>query len=93
MIGFHSDGSVDTHHKMEAVFNTDEHVLSIINIKIEFSLDDVVDQNAGSHTDLVVLRVPVGLIGNGDTFPSVWVNGSKPLSNTSDDSLGEDMWL
>ena len=78
---------MDTHNELEAVLDADEQVLPVVNINVEFSLDNIVNQYASLYADLVVIRVPVSLVGDWDTFPSVWVHLSKSLSNHLDNSL------
>ena len=78
-----------THDELEAVLDTDEEVLSVIDINIEFPLEGVVHQYACLHADLVVLGVPISLVGDWDTVPSVWIHMSKSLTYAFDDSLGQ----
>ena len=84
---------MDTHDILENVLNADQKMLSVINIDIEFSFYNIVDKNTGLDADLVVFRVPVGLVGNWDTFPSIWVHMSEPLSADLDYTLGKNMRL
>ena len=51
------------------------------------------DEDAGPKADLVTLRVPVGLVGDGYAVPSVRVDSSQALSYAADDSLGKDVGL
>ena len=84
---------MDTHDILETVFDADQKMLSVINIYVEFSFYDVVDENTGLDADLIVFRVPVGLVGDWNTFPSVWVHMSEPLSDDLDYTLGKNMRL
>ena len=84
---------MNTHDKLEAVLNTDEQLLSIINIEIEFSLNCIMDQNACFNADFVIFRLPVGLVGDWNTVPSVWINVSESFTDASNDSLGKNMRL
>ena len=43
-----SDGSMDTHHEVEHILHTLEYVLSVVDVDVEFTLDSVVDEDAGS---------------------------------------------
>ena len=45
---------MDTHDELEAVFNTNKQMLSIINIEIEFSFNCVMNQYACLYADLVI---------------------------------------
>ena len=84
---------METHDELKAILDTYEQVLSVIDINVELSFDSVVDQYACLYADLVVLGVPVGLVGHGDTLPSVWIHLSESLSDTFDDTFGKDVWL
>ena len=84
---------MDTHDELEAVLNADEQVLSIVDVNVEFSFESVMNVDTGLNTDLIILRVPIGLIGDWNTVPSVWVHVSESFADASDDSLGKDMWL
>ena len=68
-------------------------MLSIIDSDIEFSLKNVMNHDAGLDTDLIILRVPVSLVGDWNTVPSVWVRVSESLADAPNDSLSKDMWL
>ena len=68
-------------------------MLSIINIDVEFTFDGIVNKDASLDVYLIIFRLPVSFICNWYTVPTVWINMTKSLSATSDDSLGEDMWL
>ena len=68
-------------------------MLSIINIDIELTFEGVVDKDASLNVYLIVFRLPVSFICNWYTVPTIWINMTKSLSATSDDSLSEDMWL
>ena len=68
-------------------------MLSIINIDVEFTFDGVMDKDASLNVYLIVFRLPVSFICNWYTVPTIWINMTKSLSATSDDSLSEDMWL
>ena len=84
---------MDTHDKMETIFNTDEQLFLIVNINIEFSFYHIVNENACLYADLIVFRVPVCFVRYGYSVPSVWVHVSKSLSYDFDDSFSEDMRL
>ena len=68
-------------------------MFSVINIDIEFSFYDVVNKNASFDTYLIIFRVPVSLVGDWYSFPSVMIHVSKSLTDNSDDSFGENMRL
>ena len=82
-----------THEELEAVLDTHQQVLSVINVDVEFSFEGVMYQHAGFYADLVVFGVPVGLVSDWNTVPSVGVRMSKSLSDASDDPLGKDVRL
>ena len=84
---------MDAHEEVETTFDTVKQMLSVIDIKIEFSLQSIVDQDAGLDIDLVALRVPGGLVGNGDSLPPVGVDLSESLADASDNSLGQHVGL
>ena len=71
---YYSDGSMDTHDEMEDILNADEELLPIINVEVEFSLDGIVDKYACSDTNLIIFTVPVCLVSDRHTLPSVWIN-------------------
>eukprot|EP00356_Strombidium_inclinatum_P002479 CAMPEP_0170479510 /NCGR_PEP_ID=MMETSP0208-20121228/720_1 /TAXON_ID=197538 /ORGANISM="Strombidium inclinatum, Strain S3" /LENGTH=133 /DNA_ID=CAMNT_0010751913 /DNA_START=20 /DNA_END=418 /DNA_ORIENTATION=- len=91
MIG--SDGGVDTHQELEATLHTVQELSSLVDVDVEFSLQGIVDQHAGADVDVVGLRVPGRLVGDGHTVPSVGVDLAKSLSYASDHSLGEHVGL
>ena len=78
---------------MEAVLHTLEQQSSVVNIDIEFALEGVMHQHAGLDVDVIVLRVPVSLEGNGHTIPSLWVSMSQSVTYTLDDALGQNIGL
>ena len=84
---------MDTHDEMETSFDTIQQVLSVIDIEVEFSLQSIVDQDTSLDIDLVALRVPGGLVGDGDSLPPVGVDFSESLADASDDSLGQHVGL
>ena len=88
-----SDSSVDTHDELEAIFDADKKVLSVINIEAELTLECIMHMDASLDADLVVLTVPIGLVGDWNTVPAVGVNTSELRTDTSNDTFGEDMWL
>ena len=82
---------MDTHNEMEAVFNTHEEVFSIININVKFSLNSIMNMHTCLNANLIVLRVPVGLVRHWYSVPSVMIQVSESISTNSNDSLGENM--
>ena len=88
-----SDSSVDTHDELEAILDADKKVLSVINIEAELTLESIMHMDASLDADLVVFTIPVGLVGDWNTVPAVWVNSSKLSTDTSNDTFGKDMWL
>ena len=62
------------HNEGECLFNTGEQDFFIVNIDTEFSLNRVVDENAGSHTDLIIFCLPVCLECDWDAVPSVSID-------------------
>ena len=68
-------------------------MLSIINIDVELTFEGVVDKDASLDVYLIIIRLPVSFICDWYTVPTIWINMTKSLSATSDDSLSEDMWL
>ena len=82
-----------THEEMEGVLDTDEQVLSVIDVYVEFTLKSIVYHDTSLNAYLVIFTIPVCLIGDWYAVPSVWVVMSKSLSYTSDDPLGKDVWL
>ena len=80
---------METHDELEAVLDTNKQVLSVIDINIEFPLEGVVHQYACLHADLVVFGVPISLVSDWDTFPSVRVHLSKSFTYALDDPLGQ----
>ena len=88
-----SDSRVHRHDELEAVLDADEQLLAVIDVNVEFALDGVVDEHAGLNANFVILRVPVRLVGDGHTVPSVVVHVAKSLSDAPDNSLGQNMGL
>ena len=84
---------METHYELETVLDTDKKVFPVVDINIEFSLDGVMNQYASLYADLVILRVPVGLVGHWHTFPSVWIHLSQSLTYNLDNSLSQDVWF
>ena len=68
-------------------------MLAVVNIDVEFAFESVVNEDAGLHANLVILRVPVRLVRDGHTVPSVVVHVTESLADASDDSLGEHVRL
>ena len=84
---------MDTHNEMEAVLNADQEMLPVVDVDAEFAFKGVMHVDASLDTDLVGLTVPVGLVRDGNAIPAVWVQGSESGTDTSNDTLGKDMWL
>ena len=84
---------MDTHDEVEAVLDADEQMLAVIDVNVEFALESVVDEDAGLHANLIVLRVPIRLVRDGHTVPSVMVHMAQSLTDAPDDSLGEHVRL
>ena len=84
---------MDAHDELEAVLHAHQQVLAVVDIDVELPLDGVVDQDAGLHANLVVLRIPVGFVRDGYSLPSVGVHVSQAFSHALDDSLGKHMRL
>ena len=66
---------------------------AIINIDVELSFKSIVDEDASLDVDVVVLRVPVGLVGHWYTVPTIGVDMAEAISNTLNDALCENSWL
>lgn len=88
-----SDSNVQTHYEVKDILHRLQQDLSVVDIDVEFSFDDVVDQHACLDIGVTGLTVPVGFEGNGHTVPSVWIDVSQSLTNYLDDSLGQHMGL
>ena len=81
------------HNEGEGFFNTTEQNFLIININTELSLNGIVDENAGSNTDLIILSFPVCLEGDWNSIPSVSIDLPKSLSTSLDHSLSDEVGL
>ena len=94
VIGVRKESSnMATHQELEGSLDWDDEILSVVDIDVELSFEGVVDQDAGLDAYLVILWVPVSLVCDWNTIPSVWVKVSKSLTTDSDDSLGKNVWL
>ena len=89
----YSDGCVDTHDELEAIFDGLEQDLSVVDLDVEFILQSVMDLDARPHVKVIHFIIPVGLVGDGDAIPSLWIDMSQSISRYLDDSLGQDVWL
>ena len=78
---------------MEAVLHTLEQQSSVVNIDIELALECVMHQYASLNVDVIVFRVPVCLEGYGDTIPSFRVGMSQAVTDTLNDTLGQNSRL
>ena len=81
------------HDELEAILDADQQVLAVIDVNVEFALDGVVDEHAGLDANLVILRVPVRLVRDRHTVPSVVVHVAQSLADAPDNSLGQNMGL
>ena len=88
-----SDGGVHGHDEVEAVLDTLEEELAVVDIDVELSLKGVMHQNTGLDVNVIVLRVPVGLEGDGYTIPALRVEVAETVSNTLYDALGQNSGL
>ena len=90
---FCSDGGVHGHDEVEAVLDTLEEDLAVVDINVELPLQGVMHQHAGLYVNVVVLRVPVGLEGNWNAIPTFGVEVAKAISNTLYNTLGQNSGL
>ena len=89
----YSHGSVHTHDKLEAVLNTNEKHLPVVNVDAEFALKGIMHMDARLDTDFVALSVPVGLVRDGDALPALWVYSSESSTDASNNTFCKNMWL
>ena len=68
-------------------------MLSIINLNAEFALDSVMEEDTRLDVHLVILIVPVGLEGDGDTIPAVGVDVTQAVAAALDNALGHHVGL
>ena len=81
------------HNEMEAVLDTLQEDLSIIDINVEFAFEGIMNEDASLDIDIIILTVPVGFEGNWDTFPSVGVGMAESFTDSLDNSLGQNVRL
>ena len=84
---------MNTHDELEGVLNAHEQMLSIIDVDVKFSLECVVDHDTCLNANFVIFGVPVCFVSNWHSVPSIWIQMSESFTDTSDDSLSENMWL
>ena len=81
------------HDEVEAVLDTLEEDLTIVDIDVELSLEGIMDEDTGLNVYVVILRVPVRLVGHRHAIPALGVNMAEAVAHTLDDALGQNSWL
>ena len=81
------------HDEVEAVLDTLEEDLTIVDIDVELSLEGIMDEDTGLNVNVVILRVPVRLVGHRHAIPTLGVNMAEAVAHTLDDALGQNSWL
>ena len=81
------------HDEVEAVLDTLEEDLAIIDIDVELSLECIMNEDAGLNVNVVILRVPVRLEGHRHAIPTLGINVAEAVAHTLNDALGQNSRL
>ena len=68
-------------------------MLSVVNLNVELVLNCVVDHDASLQVKVILLVIPVSLVSDWHSIPSLWVDVAQSVSTTLDDSLCKHMRL
>ena len=77
------------HDEGESFIDTADQDFLVIDIDIEFTLESVMNEDAGPDAKAIIVSSPVGFEGDGDSIPSVPIDFPQSFSTSLDDTLGD----
>ena len=81
------------HDEVEGVFNALKQDFTIIDVKIEFPFNCVVNQDTEANIEFVGFRVPMRFESDRHAVPSLGIDMAKSITATLDKSFDDNVGL